>query len=366
VQNKDTVDSIVEAIGAIASPLVGLELQWDLREVEDYGPDRTVWIVALHAIVGAAGWEHSRFSTMPLTTFAAETLEERREAHRIAGEAADRLHLPLYAPSVEDHGGQGDSAWIRSIEVGPEVPYQLQWEAGWWTDEGAHCSDNGTLVICATSGDEACTKGVRELRQRFRQRPLHYRCYIPESSQHTSLYSFHESQTPIEEIREIAFREAGCPSRIARALAAKAASVTALSLMVAFYDSFRLSMDQLGALARWRTGELSDAELDAELAMLIEDRRSQWDGPRLLRTARREGRSVARCIDEKLQCGEGRVGVVVQVREAFNIGLSDAKQIVERCDRSYSSRLSSADAARFAEADRWIEEAIRKSEQRLR
>ena len=364
LQYNNTIESIIEALRAIASPLIGLELQWHLREdLQDYGPDRMVWILALHAIVEIAGSEHSRFSTMPLTAFAAEEPHERREAHRIAHEMADRYHVPLYAPSVEDHGGHGGSAWIRSIGVGAEVPYSIQWEAKWWTDEGAPCSDNGTLAISAVSGEDACMKCSRELLNRFRQRPLGYRCYMHGRSEHTCWSYHHESHVPIEEIREIAFQEAGYPSRIARALLAKAADVTALSLMVAFESSFGIRMEQLGPIARWRSGDVSDAELDAELATRIEDARPSWDGPRVLRTARREGRSVAGCIREKLQHGERRINIVVQLREAFDIRLSDAKDIVERCDRPFPFSYLSADMeiARQkddAKIDGWIEEVI--------
>src|SRR5262249_8101220 len=86
---------------------IGLELQWDLRED---GDGLCHWMLALHVIVEKPGRDHSRYATVELAQFEGEELDQRRVAHLIASAVGEATGLRLYAPPVEDRGGQGESA----------------------------------------------------------------------------------------------------------------------------------------------------------------------------------------------------------------------------------------------------------------
>src|SRR5690349_8435423 len=126
-----SVEALVSAVREVAAR-IGLELQWELAGDDD----DLRWLYELHVVVERPGPAHSRYSTLPLHRFGAETLDQRQEAYRIAGEVASEVGLPLHGPPIEDHGGWGDSAWIRAQTKGPLVAYPLRWEASWWTDGG--------------------------------------------------------------------------------------------------------------------------------------------------------------------------------------------------------------------------------------
>lgn len=357
----ELVNELAYKAKAVTAPLLALELQWDLEE-DDRG--HAYWILELHAIIEASGWDHSRFSTTALTTFPAESIDERHKALRLAQALAERCHLPLHAPPLDDkygRGGQGGSAWIRNAGTGPEAPYLVQWDVEWWTDEGVACTEAGTQIVNAVSGEAACRAQSKQLEIRFRSRPLRYRTYTPDSIAMRWWNYCSPPRPPIEEIREIAFRETGCPSRIAHAVVTKSPDMTTLSLMVAFERSFHLWIDSLGSLARWRSGELSDAELDAELAPRIENQRPKWDGPRVLRSALTAGRSVAACIREKLKRGERTICVARQLREAFDIDSGQIKLIISLCaQRQLGDATADETEARKKDAiaDQMIEKLI--------
>ena len=242
---------------------VGLELQWDLDEDDDMHCN---WMLALHAIVERPGPDHSSYSTVEVARFAAEQLEERLRALRIA-----------------------------------------------------------------SSGRDAELLLSRELKRRFSSRPLSIQ--IDGGSRYGGggeAASWPDALPDRERVREIALTEGCRASAIARALVARIPEVTALALMIAFSESFAITLEALVPLAAWRRGALDDAALDAALPHLTRHR-DDWDRVRRLREARAAGTSIAAFVREERHRAAGPVKLVMDLIDAFGMRLGDAKQFVDDC-----------------------------------
>ena len=346
-------DAILCALIALPAPPIGLELQWALYEDDD---DQTCWALVLHAILELPGWYHSVYSTAELFRWPAETLEHRQHAHRQAQAVATRVNLRLHAPPMEQKGGQGESAWLRAAPPGPAHAYPVHWEIEWWTDEGQPRQDRGTELVTALSGKAACWAHEEVLRSRHAVRPLRLRAFTTGRGERET--SWYEVRTPDhaglrrDEVCAIAFAERGVPSRIARAMLARAPQATALQVMTAFSDTFDVALASLAILEPWRAGEVADAALDDALSRYIAYSRPHWDGARQLREVRSARKSVAAHVREMLQAGAGILVVNSVLREAFELGLMEAKDFLARCE-------GASDADLLAELDLQLEQKIR-------
>jgi hypothetical protein len=227
------------------------------------------WMLALHVIVERPGRDHSRYATIEIAQFEADELQPRRDAQGIAAAVAKATALPLHAPPLEDRGGQGDSAWIRTQPVGSPHAYELTWEARWWTDDGEPANASRVEHVAASSGHDADFQLTRELWRRFPSRPLslNIRGY---GGRYEDIGSCVGAGWPTllpdrERVREIALTEGCRASAIARGLVARVPELTTLALMIAFSEGFGISLEVVASLAGWRKGTLDDAELDAAL-----------------------------------------------------------------------------------------------------
>jgi hypothetical protein len=322
------VEELAAAVRRIDSR-IGLELQWDLRE-----DDRTHWMLALHVIVARPGPQHSRYSTIEITQLEAGELQQRREAHGIAAAVAEATALPLHAPPIEDRGGQGDSAWIRSQPVGSPHAYKLTWEAQWWTDDGEPANASGVEHVAASSGRAAYILLSRELRRRFPSLPLH--TIIRGSEERYEAFGgfcvgagWPASLPDRERVREIALTEGCRASAIARGLVARVPDLTPLTLMIAFEEAFGIQFGELAPLASWRKGTLDDAGLDAVLPH-VADNRDCWNRILRLREAHTSGKSVAAMVREEWRHA-GAVRMCRDLMDAFGFSLGDAKVFVDDC-----------------------------------
>jgi hypothetical protein len=221
------VEKLVTEVYALARPRVALELQWEL--IEDVPQDGyCAWVLDLHVVIEQPGWHHSQYSTLRLHRFPAEELAERRDAHRIAEVVAERTHLTLHAPPVEDHEGQGGSGWLRKAPIGPAVAYDCSWEARWWTDEGRTEEARGSEPVHAESGERARSRLETQLESRFPRRPLSLRLEVAGEPRWAKCSAPYPTELPgPDAIRAIAVAESCRASRIARALPA----TSGLSLM---------------------------------------------------------------------------------------------------------------------------------------
>jgi hypothetical protein len=301
---------------------VAVELEWDIHEDDD---GETTWVLALHAIVEAPGPDHSEYSTVRLAAFPAESLDDRREAHRVTAGVAARAGIPWHAPPLDEQGGRGGSAWIRARPPGAPVPYPFAWSARWWSDDGREHATQGTESVSARSGRDAQIELQRQLEVRFPERPLEM---LLEGQRIRILAT---TSIDVDAVRATALVEGSRPSRIARSLA----GASGRSLMIAFEHAFGLRFESLGALARWRAGELDDTALDAALAAAVSGNRATWDRPRRLRELRARGESVAAAIRADRQAG--MIVLIVAAREAFGLSLAQAKELVDRACADASS-----------------------------
>jgi hypothetical protein len=316
---------IAELVAKVTSahPRVGLELQWELTGDDD----DLRWELELHVLVEIPGREHSRYSSIRLHAFPGEELEERRAAHRIAFAVAERTRMPLYSPALEERGGEGGSNWIRRQPTGAATGYEMSWHVEWWTPDATVETASGTEVVASDSGEHANWALSKLLQQRFSERPLSVK--ISTDKYGGSSYGAPSiGDAMITAMRTLALHQP--PSRVARLVVEQLAPSPrdlALAFCQAFTRSFQL--ERFVAAARWRRGEIDDAALDAELAAIVDDNRSNWDRPRRLREAKRAGKSVAATVREELALSYGMIAVIADLREAFEIGLGEAKLFVD-------------------------------------
>jgi len=321
------VEELAAAVRRIDSR-IGLELQWDLREDDDMH-----WMLALHVIVERPGRDHSRYSTVEIAQFEADEIQQRRDAQGIAAAVAEATALPLHAPPIEDRGGQGDSAWIRTQPEGSPHAYELTWEARWWTDDGEPANAGGVEHVAASSGYNADIQLSRVLERRFPSRPLSLNIR-GSGGRYDDIGSCVGAGWPAslpdrERVREIALTEGCRASGIARGLVARVSELTTLALMIAFSEGFAISLEALAPLAGWRKGALDDAELDAALPHIARHREG-WDRVRRLRETHAAGKGFAAFLrEERRHAGSVRLGK--DLMDAFGISLRDAKELVDDC-----------------------------------
>ncbi|WP_163992935.1 hypothetical protein [Pyxidicoccus caerfyrddinensis] len=329
---NETVEKLVAEVEAIAQPRVALELQWGVIDDESR-EEYSAWVLDLHAIVEQPGRHHSQYSTLPLHRFPAEALTDRSDAHRIAEVVAERTHLALHAPPVEDRGGPGGSDWLRKTPIGPPVAYDCNWEASWWTDEGRREEARGREPVRAESGRLAGARLVGQLASRFPQRPLSLRVDAAGERSHMDRSVPYPAELPeADTIRALALAEACRASRIARGLPA----TSGLSLMLAFaaaFEGWPIAMSTYAPLAAWRRGELDDAALDDAVSPVIDRTRDDWDRPRRLCEVKARGDSVAAFIRNEQRKGHysNNIQLVRALLKTFGLSLGDAKHFVYSC-----------------------------------
>ncbi|WP_163990289.1 hypothetical protein [Pyxidicoccus caerfyrddinensis] len=329
---NETVEKLVAEVNAIAQPRVALELQWEVINDESR-EGYSAWVLELHAIVEQPGLHHSQYSTLPLHRFPVEALTDRRDAQRIAEVVAERTHLALHAPPVEDSGGTGGSGWLRRAPIGPPVAYDCSWEASWWTDEGRREEARGHEPVHAESGELAGARLMKQLASRFPQRPLSLSVDAAGERHNTSHSVPYPAELPeADAIRALALAEACRASRIARALPA----TSGLSLMLAFaaaFEGWPTAMSTYAPLAAWRRGELDDAALDDAVSPRIDRTRDDWDLPRRLREVKARGDSVAAFIrnEQRKRQYSNNIQLVRALFQTFGLSLGEAKVFVSDC-----------------------------------
>jgi hypothetical protein len=147
--------------------------------------------------------------------------------------------------------------------------------------------------------------------------------------------SYPSELPPIDEVRAIGRASLCRAPEIAKELVALVPTVSPRALMIAFEDAFDLwRFDELAPLARWRRGELDDAELDREITPRIANRKADWDRPRVLREAHRAGKSIAALLREERHAGANMIQLHRALREVFDISFGDAKLFVDDCKDS--------------------------------
>ena len=269
------VEVVKRALGVIAEPLVALELRWEPRgdEIE------TFWQLELHAIVAKPGDDHSVYSSVPLYSLPAHTLEQRQDTHAIARTIADASALPLHAPAVEDEVPRDYSTWIDRQPAGPMLRYTFTWEARYWTDAGIEEHVRGTDVIEETCGRAARYAIYGQLADRFAPRPLTLE--LADRVALTLGAPYPTGLPAIPQLRELARTHACRPSPIARDVVERAPNATALQLMLAFRAAFtpRGELAPYRVLGAWHTGNADAVVLDDVLTPLITNARRSWDRP---------------------------------------------------------------------------------------
>jgi hypothetical protein len=328
------VAALVDRVRESDSP-VGLELQWDLVELDD---GIVNWLLELHVIVAVPGLQHSGYSTIFIDALPAEQLAEREAAVALATRVAQAVGLPLHAPAIEGRGGQGGSAWLRARLVGPPVPYDVDWQASWWTDDARRIEASGSERIEATSGERALDVVQTRLLTRFVDRPLDVRTTVCGETRARSMAA--DAETDVDELRARALTSR--PAQLATLLSA----ASPRALVLAFSTAFYYGIDAMRVLARWRAGELDDAALDAELAPKLDATRPSWDRPRRLREADANGRSIAALLRDERTGSRDTVRAMRDLMDVFGVSLAQAKQIVSDCSRPESD----------AESDRIVRE----------
>ncbi|MEO8550281.1 MAG: hypothetical protein ABI678_09910 [Kofleriaceae bacterium] len=294
-----------------------LELQWEL----DGEDDAMSWMLDLHAIVDAPGPTHSAYKCQRLDRFPATTLEEREHAHASAQRLASNLGVPLEAPDVHAHGGQGGSRWIERAPVGALYGYPLRWTACWWTDFAEQREASGRETMYATSGQAAARLLVDELARRLAGGAL--RIFVEGDddthARHDVPPLYPAAAPPIDRVRALALT--GPPSAIARALFLD----TPFDLIVVFSLAFYWSYEQLVALATWYVDHDDDA-LDATLGPKLAETRPTWDRPRRLREAFAAGHNIAALLRSEVITD--RMRIFMQLREIFDLSFADTKDFV--------------------------------------
>jgi hypothetical protein len=312
------IDQLVEQVRAIASR-VALELQWETFEHDDESID---WMLELHVVCAEPGPQHSALSTTRLHAFRAESLDERREAHRVANAVAQATGLALHARPVEEHGGQAGSNVVRAAPMGAEVGYALEWTASWWKPDGTRHDAAGSDVVDGASGELACDELLRRL-ARYPHRPLTIEIRGPEVWRNRQLDG-DPAFTPVPRALRTLARTHECRASV---IAREFPAAGPLALMLGFMRAFGGSLDHYVALVRWRAGALDDSALDAALDERIAGHRREWERPHLIEERWLAHESVAAFIRSE-RTSTGRIQLIRDLRDVFPISLPDAENFV--------------------------------------
>jgi hypothetical protein len=163
------------------------------------------------------------------------------------------------------------------------------------------------------------------LRNRFSDRPLDLSASVCGETRTRSIAG--DVQSDSDTLRALALTSR--PSQLATTLAA----ASPRALVLAFSTAFYCTVDAMLALARWRTCELDDAALDAELAPKLDATRHSWDRPRRLREAYADGRSVAALLRDERAGSRDTIRAMRDLMDVFGISLRHAKEIVGWCSQ---------------------------------
>jgi hypothetical protein len=283
------IGEILGQLRAQPDRVLAIELQWGGSSFDKVA-GRWQNSLELCAIVAAPGWQDSRFRSVVVAELPANDQTERSGALTLAQAVGARLAVPCSHPDLgpdgEDFGQTHFSRWVAAQGPSPVIGFEVRWQAEYWTDEGVPQTASGVEQASGRNGHDACDRARAALHARLGSSdgPVTVRCTVPELHENTG----REDPFPmgiesgprrwidvaVEDMRRMRRAGDGC-GHIVRWLMMRAlpavepdtvlpshAVPTTMALMWAMHQAFGIPLEELALIGPWRSGHLSDADLD--------------------------------------------------------------------------------------------------------
>jgi hypothetical protein len=358
---SDDLAPLVERVLAHQAPVAAIDVRASTTGYDrDVGRCRAR--LEIRAVLARPGDDDSRYDMKDVEQVLAEEPGAAQRAMDLARRLAESVGAALH-PASGDPPQEGDESWLELQDPPPNRTWKVAWRSVAWDESGAEKHASGETSVVADRGNYAFYEAQTELGRRFKE-PFHLWVKVTDIGQESSCYHMasYPKEAPAKDTLRAWAAEGRSPSAILRAVAAESPGLSPLDRMLMLEAAFDVGLTKLAPLSAFCAGRLSDADLDAAIGPALQGKRPVWTLPLALKLAHAAGKSIGPVLHEFYPTAGGMIGLIIGVREAFDLSLSAAKTLVDTaCDGEHHDEVAvmldavvrAKQAAGTATVDEW-------------